>query len=580
MKISMLRILLLFTICQNIILGSNQGFMKLTSGSIFMKSEGKQKWFQIKADISIRVGDWFKTSSDFRGSLYIANSSISLWPDRLFKFQRDGLYQKKGDQWYLVSNSINDIPKKQMKIREAKFRGRLIPELYGLLTRPGQFEKRKMVKEFDLFHGDIVVLPKTSRAEAVFVDGSQLHIDAGSSLEFGSEGIFLNSGSVFCAIKKRLSRFEVTTANLLVAVRGTTFEVSHSMESRVKVFEGVVKVSDRSFRNRPIFLKRGQQALTYRKDHQILSSEFKEIDRPAYSKVILNKNLETQNYDLGQRVSELRNLRKIQSELGKSKEAGFNEFVLPNVRDDNSTMNRESLIELEKPSLQDYLRRVANPGEDADFEIFKGGKAGDGVGKIVESWKDDYRNEVQSSTVLQREKLDVLAEDFKSRRELVEDRGEKLSVDLRTQVQQEDFSRRAFGRGVREVDDKNVTNREILNLRKLRNTQNLALKRIQQDKLRLVRDKELIDRKIISIEQSLNSNPSQRSSLEATLSALRIQKRQLDTVQKNLNSRENNTQNVILKIDTRIQEVLKGFAGRFRKDDKFNKDSRRRLLGR
>ena len=111
MKISMLRILLLFTICQNIILGSNQGFMKLTGGSIFMKSEGKQKWFQIKADISIRVGDWFKTSSDFRGSLYIANSSISLWPDGLFKFQRDGLYQKKGDHWYLVSNRINGIPK-------------------------------------------------------------------------------------------------------------------------------------------------------------------------------------------------------------------------------------------------------------------------------------------------------------------------------------------------------------------------------------------------------------------------------------------------------------------------------------
>ena len=51
----------------------------------------------------------------------------------------------------------------------------------------------------------------------------------------------------------------------------------------------------------------------------------------------------------------------------------------------------------------------------------------------------------------------------------------------------------------RSVDDKNVTNREILNLRKLRNTQNLALKRIQQDKLRLVRDKELIDRKKLSV---------------------------------------------------------------------------------
>ena len=79
---------------------------------------------------------------------------------------------------------------------------------------------------------------------------------------------------MFCTVKKRLSRFEVTTANLLVAVRGTIFEVSHSMESRVKVFEGVVKVSDRSFETAPFFL-RGQQALTYRKDNQILSSEFK-----------------------------------------------------------------------------------------------------------------------------------------------------------------------------------------------------------------------------------------------------------------------------------------------------------------
>ena len=121
---------------------------------------------------------------------------------------------------------------------------------------------------------------------------------------------------------------------------------------------------------------------------------------------------------------------------------------------------------------------------------------------------------------------------------------------------------------------------EIINLRKFRNTQALELQRIQQDKLRLTRDKELIDRKISSIELSLNNNPSQRSALEVTLSALRIQKRQLDTVQKNLNNRENNAQNALKKTDSKIQEVLSGFAGRFRKDDQFNKDSRRLLLGR
>lgn len=585
MKISIFRTLLLLMVCQNIIFGSNQGFMKLMNGSIFMKSEGNQKWIQIKADISIRPNDFFKTSSDFRGSLYVSKHTINLRPGALFKFTRKGLYQKKNEHWYLVSTNEQDNPKQQLKTRGAKFRGRLLPEVHALLTRPGHFERRKMGVEFDLFHGDIVELPERSRAEVIFVDESRLQIDAGSSLEFGLEGIFLNSGSVFCTIQKRLSRFEVTTPNFLVAVRGTTFEVSHLKESRVRVFEGVVKVGDRSLRSRPIFLRRGQQAWIDNRNNHILSSDFKSIDPPEYAKIIFaNKNLQTQSYSLDQKGSELKNLKQIQGKLSKSRAGGFKEFLSPDFNDselqENNPTNSSLISDNKKPNLQEYLSRVAKPGEDADFKIFQGGEATQGVGKVVESWKDDYRREVQSSTFLQRQKLDDLAPDFKGRRKLVEERDKKISVDLRTRVQKEDFSRRAFGGGVREIEDQSITNREIINLRKFRNTQNLELKRIQQEQLRLVREKDLIDRKIKSNAKKLENNTSQGSSLQSEKTALVFEKTRIDTVQKNLNSRENNIRNVIKKIDARIQDVLSGFAGRFRKDDQFNKDSRRLLLGR
>ena len=82
MKISIFRALLLLIVFQSVILGASQGFLRLMNGSIFMKSEGNKKWIQIKADISIRSGDQFKTSSDFKMSQRSRKNKISivLWP--------------------------------------------------------------------------------------------------------------------------------------------------------------------------------------------------------------------------------------------------------------------------------------------------------------------------------------------------------------------------------------------------------------------------------------------------------------------------------------------------------------------
>ena len=87
MYISIIRILILFIICLDVIFGADQAFMRLMEGSIFMKSEGNQKWTQIKADLSIRAGDVFKTSNDFRGNLYISNQSLALSSNGLYSFR-------------------------------------------------------------------------------------------------------------------------------------------------------------------------------------------------------------------------------------------------------------------------------------------------------------------------------------------------------------------------------------------------------------------------------------------------------------------------------------------------------------
>ena len=585
MYISIIRTLILFTISLDVILGADQAFMRLMEGSIFMNSEGNQKWTQIKADLSIRAGDVFKTSSDFRGNLYISNQSLALSSSGHYSFRKEGIYQEKDGEWYSISSLTSDFLSRKINNQNIKLRGELRPENYVLLTRAGQFERRRIDTRFNVLSGDIVELPRSNRAELVFVDGSQLLIDARSSLELGYDGIFLQSGSVFCTIRNQLSRFEVTTPNLLAAVRGTTFEVSHKDESRVRVFEGVVKVNNRNLRSRSIFLRRGQQASLDSKKDKILSSDFSEQNRPIYSRAIFDSRFrESTDYASKGKHSELQNLKNIQNKLRQSKGMGFGEYVSSAAEERSNAGSfsrvRDYSKDVKSSSLQSYLRKVAKPGEDADFKVFQGATASQGISQVVESWKDDYREEVQSSTLLQRQKVDGQAQNIKNRREVLERREKDLSVDLRTQIQQKDFSRRAFRMGTREITDQNQTNREIMNLRKFRNIQALELQRIQQEKLRLTRDKELIDRKISSVELSLNNNPAQSTSLQVTLSALRIQKRQLDTIQKNLNNRENNAKNVLKKTDSRIQEVLSGFAGRFRRDDQFNKDSRRLLIGR
>ena len=586
MKDALIKALFVFLIPVVSVFGQDQGFLRLMSGSIFLKSQSQYQWNQIQADMSLRVGDSWKTSPDFQGSLYIGDSSVSLSASSFFHFRKGGLYQEKGGQWYQVSMG-GQIPDAGTTQRfEGKRRGEFTPESYAFLTRPGEFENRKVGAQFTVFQGDIVQLPAFSRGDVKMIDGSSLQIRAGSAVEFGSEGVFLQSGSVFSTIRRRLSRFEVTTPEAVVAVRGTIFDVSHQDQTRVRVFDGVVKVNDRSGQNQSVFLNRGQQLDLSRRRQLMSRTQFNAKSRPDYSQAVVKRNvMQSEGFQRrGSQDSEREELLAIQRQLKEAKSRGFEEFIRPEAND--QALRREALQEqqrraaMSRESLQTYLQRVAKPGEDADFRIFQGGQASQGRVKMVESWKDDYRRQVQKSTEIQRQKIDSLARETKDRAELKERRETRSPIDLRTTVQKEDFQRRKIGDGVRNLADTIKENREILSIRTFQNAQNLEAKRIQQEQLKLTRDKGLIDRKITTIESNLAKNPDQRDALQNALTALRVQKRQLDTVQKNLTTRERNVENALKKADNRLGNVLSGFSGRFKADDRFNKDSRRILTGR
>lgn len=577
MKVSVNLIFTIFLLHLSNSIHASQGFLRLVRGSIYLKSDSRKAWSQINADISIRIDDIWKTSSNFAGTLYYQDQSSELISNSTYHFRQDGLFKLQGQSWYPLSVKSDESSKIPKESSSVTLRGQLKPESYVLLTRGDQADTKKIGQIFDVYQGDFIELPSSHRAEFIMADGSRLNFDAGSRVEIGYEGIYLKSGSVFCNIRRQLSRFEVTTPYALVSVRGTVFEVSHHKATQVNVYEGVVKVSDRSSRNNSsVFLEQGQGSIIGDHQNNLIKQSFDTSKLPLYA----SSFSPTVNHE--QKVKDSKRLKaeRIQAQLRQAKADGFQEYISENysAKDSSKEVNSDQ-VQVVDNSLQAYLQRVANTGEDSDFRIFKGGQAVSSEIKMVESWKDEYREGVQKSTAIQRQKVDSLGEDFKDRRSLADYRNENIAVDLKTQVLQNDFDRRKFEGGIKELDDKSSENRELLNVRKYINLQNLELRRIQTEKIRLVRDKDLIENKEERILDSIDRNPDQESSLRISLRALQDQKHHLDIQQKNLNTRENNVLSLIQKANDRISAILRGYAGKLGSDGKFIRDSRRLLMG-
>ena len=571
----MLRLILLGFFCISLNHAS-EGFLRLVEGSIFLKSDSRKNWSQVAADMSLRLGDTWKTSSNFAGTVYIGDQSKSLQSNSTYQLQKDGLYTLQGESWYPVSvvvQSKNDTTKLKST---ARLRGEITPENYLFIFRQGSTEPSKFFDVQKVYFGDVVQLPADNRAQMIMLDGSRLQFGAGSIFEIGHEGIFVRSGSVFSNIRRQLSRFEITTEDALISVRGTIFNVSCSDETIVEVYEGVVKVSNRgALKNTSIFLEKGKGVRVRRDLNQLSNYDFDSSRHPSYSRKLVPKKSFLENDTDEEKLA----MQAIQERLTQARDRGFKEYTSVQTQFENGVENANpEQARVGRKSLQEYLARVAGPGEDADYRIFKGEQKSIGTSKIVESWKDEYRKEVQSSTELQRQKVDSIAEDYKDLQDIANYRKENVSIDLKTKLQQEDFDRRKADGGVKQITDRATINREITSIKKFITTQNLELKRVESEKVKLVREKDLIQRKMDSIENSLGRSQDQEDLLR-TLSALRLQKRQVEANQKILNARGSDISSSLNQANQTLRKVILGSFGRIRQDTEFLRESRRRLRG-
>ena len=100
--VRMLRLILLGVFCLSFNY-ANHGFLRLMKGSIFLKSDSRKSWSQVAADMSLRIGDTWRTSSNFSGTVYVGDQYKSLDSDSTYKLQKDGIYKLQGEDWYPVS---------------------------------------------------------------------------------------------------------------------------------------------------------------------------------------------------------------------------------------------------------------------------------------------------------------------------------------------------------------------------------------------------------------------------------------------------------------------------------------------
>ena len=580
-------------------LRANSLYIQSLAGSVFVKDSATFKWQRQQGDVQVYDGTSFRTGRNFEGrALQADGEGITLEANTFFHLRAQGLFQERGGQWYKIAAGVS-VQGKGAPIKGAPLGskiGKFLPSSFVYATREGEFRRRKYNGQFQVLSGDILELPEFARGEMEWRDGTLLQFSHGATIEFGPDGLFLSQGSVFSTVRKRNSRFEVTTPDAVTGVRGTIFQVSHQDETEVKVYEGVVKVNSRTgSSSRGTFLNRGNR-LQVSRSRNAQMTRFDPSQKPDFTRRISRKNLANQQStsnrarNFNQEMSQMRNL---QSQLSKEKDSGFSRFLgdkqggnqgrgfgqaaragqLGGAPSQNQISNAR---DQRGYSIARDIQKTANPGEDPRFNVFKKTQVYNDRDILEKGWKDSYRQRFQRETRTQREKVAQLGGDFQKNRQLLEKREAHQPVDLKSQVRQEDFIRRKNDGGLRTLDEKLSNNREILNLRKFKNSQQLDRKRIELERSKIERDKLQLVNKIATLERSLKTD-DRREDLQAALVALKVQKRDLESQQRNVNTKLQNINTAIRSSDNRLNQVLSGFSSQFVKDDQFSKDSRRKL---
>lgn len=555
-----------------------EGVIQVDQGKVYVNFPGSGQWDLWQRDFELPLGSRLKTGEAFVGRvIFESGESQTLGPGYFYHLRENrGFYEEYQGQWRRIASAGDLLEDKRRGERFPEFGksfGILNPQTVVRLTRPGQFERKVFDGELSLYPGDIVELPPGGKSQIDWWEGSQVNLKEGSVIEVGQDGLFLKEGAVFARIKSGNSSFEILTPDALVAVKGTEFEVSHQGDTQVRVFEGVVRWQDRKEgKARAQFLQQGEK-LRFAGDSSDRTrvESFQVEQKPSYSGRVQRKQQIFQRPELSQEQKEIerisRNLQQAR-ERGKLSLQEEQEFR-------NNFQRRARNLNL---GLLDFLKLAARPGEDTEFRSLTGVKERVGFEKRSQDWREAQRRpEFEKAEFLKGRELS-LGEESRKKLDLLQEREEDLSQRLRARIQKEEFDRRGNSERGNSLSANLQRSQELVTLRNFRNQKQLDLKRLENDTLRLKREKDLVSKRIEAIESSLLRFPDQRDRLRASLVAWRVQKRELEERQRVLNGRIRVARTALGNSQSRINDLLSGLRSKDLQASKFQNQSRR-ILG-
>ncbi|MCJ8347702.1 hypothetical protein MJH12_19365, partial [bacterium] len=230
---------------------AEQSFQKaelsIMSGSVLLKRSGITGMLRYSRNVTVYLEDDIQTSRDFRGALILEDQSrIALEWGKLYRWRKQGFFLIEKNKW-LRLGELRRSDYQNKTSGEAGIIGKIYVRGKIDITRPKEFQHRRLSGEFSLVKGDLIEVLGSSQVGIEMVDGLKIDLGLNTLIEISDYGLYLRQGFV-SVLAGNAQEFEVVTHEFSVMGRTDDYhyEVEKSQRTHVRNLAGVTKVFDKS----------------------------------------------------------------------------------------------------------------------------------------------------------------------------------------------------------------------------------------------------------------------------------------------------------------------------------------------
>lgn len=508
--------------------------LSILSGSVLIKKKEIDGVLRYSRNVSVHLDDDIQTSRDFRGFLILENGSrLSLEWGKLYRWRKQGFFLIEKNRWLRLgelreSSYQNKRSVSSGTIGEVFVRGKVD------ITRPKEFQHRRLSGKFSLVKGDIIEVLGSSQVGIEMVDGAKIELGKGTIIEVSEYGLYLRIGFV-SVLGDKAQNFEVLTSDLSIMGRTDDyqFEVVKQDRTQVRNLRGVSKVVEKS------------------------SSKIKFL-KP--------------------RMQIVSNPRKKDGDL---KEIGHEEDTLLSPENIKDYARKDPVVEDLTPTQLEHKRiyddiqlQLKGEFKDKPIKVRNRDVAGKKYLKEIKEMSDEnWKNRKWSLDKRQKvtpvdpndfvKEAGIDANDFETRRDQKYFRERNLSSSIRSRLKNEIGQRRAQGQSVTNGSGEVRSSARIIELRDSLNQKKLNQSKILNEKNRLDRQKNDIDRKV-----ALATTAEERA-------ALNILKREVVVRLNRITSDSRNIALIISQLSKELIREKQTFNTRVSSESEFENRARR-----